>query len=126
MSMATCALCVAPQTNCVTIDGPFSPRVPKWTVSTQRRPLLHTFNFPLGAPWGSHVFEVASAPVLTPMGNNTFRGNLSLTDKGGWHLTAAAASAHSFFVEDILEELTVPGEWYVRACVRACMCVRVQ
>ena len=97
------------QTNCVSVKD-VSPRGVNWTIA-KRLPLLHTFNYPLGSAWGNHMFEVTAADLA--MTDASVQGKLSLSDKGGWHLTAAAAAAHSYFVEDIKEELTVPGEWYL-------------
>ena len=100
------------QTNCVEVTN-FSPRGPRWNLTgAQRwRPVLHTFNYPLGAPWGNHMYEVTQTSLEMMAESGSVAGNLSLSDRGGWHLTAAAASAHSYFVEGVKAELTVPGEW---------------
>jgi hypothetical protein len=101
------------QTNCVDVKD-FSPRGLQWNLTSGRRwPLLHTFNYGLGSAWGNHMFEVTKADLEMVDASRSVSGNLSLSERGGWHLTAAAAAAHSFFVEDVKEELTVPGEWYL-------------
>ena len=102
------------QTNCVAVRN-FSSRGPSWRIPAKRLPLLHTFNYGLGKAWGNHVFEVSAADLemSSAADGGAVGGNLSLTARGGWHLTAAAAAAHSFFVEDVQEELTAPGEWYL-------------
>jgi hypothetical protein len=100
------------QTNCVQVRT-FSPRGMNWTIP-KRRPVLHTFNYKLGSAWGNHMYEVTRADLELAVATGTgVFGNLSLSNRGGWHLTAAAPAAQSFFVEDVKEELTVPGEWYL-------------
>jgi hypothetical protein len=89
----------------------FSPRASNWSSWTERsRPLLHSFNYPLGAAWGNHMYEVTRADLAMAQGSVT--GNLSL-GRGGWHLTAGLTRANKFFVENVKEELTSPGEFYI-------------
>eukprot|EP01050_Picozoa_sp_SAG11_P001629 SAG11_NODE_73_length_18072_cov_8.670005_21_plen_614_part_00 len=97
-------------TNCVRVGG-FSPRAMNWTLGNRHnRPVLHSFNYPLGRAWGSHQYEVTSADIEIISGSAA--GNLSL-GRGGWHLTAGLQAAQSFFVENVKEECDDQAEFYV-------------
>eukprot|EP01052_Picozoa_sp_SAG31_P051761 SAG31_NODE_12446_length_942_cov_0.594306_1_plen_313_part_11 len=97
-------------TNCVRVGG-FSPRATKWTLGNSRnRPVLHSYNYPLGSAWGNHQYEVTRADIEMVAGGAA--GNLSL-GRGGWHLTAGLKQAHSIFVENVKEECDDPAEFYV-------------
>ena len=98
-------------TNCETMPVDFSPRASNWSSwPATARPLLHSFNYPMGSAWGNHMYEVTRADLEMVQG--TVKGNLSL-GRGGWHLTAGLAKANSFFTENVKEELTSPGEFYL-------------
>jgi hypothetical protein len=99
-------------TSCEKMPPDFSPRASNWSSWTQwSRPLLHTFNYPLGAAWGNHMYEVTRADIEMAQQGST-KGNLTL-GRGGWYLTAGLTNANSFFVEGVKEELTSPGEFYI-------------
>jgi hypothetical protein len=98
-------------TSCEKMPADFSPRASNWSRWSDRsRPILHSFNYKLGSAWGNHMYEVTRADL--EMVKGSIEGNLSL-GRGGWHLTAGLTNANSFFVENVKEELTAPGEFFI-------------
>jgi hypothetical protein len=94
-------------TNCEKLPAAFSARASNWSSwSEHSRPLLHTFNYPLGSAWGNHMYEVTRADIEMVQGSIV--GNVSL-GRGGWYLTAGLTNANQFFIENVKEELTKPG-----------------
>jgi hypothetical protein len=89
----------------------FSPRAANWSVDARSKPLLHAFNGQRTTNWGNHIFEISEVTA----GLNGTALSLGL---GGWHMTGAwggsKITADQVFVEDVLEELDNPGEWFLQ------------
>lgn len=86
----------------------FSPRVGTWTNPTSA--VVHTFH---GGYWGSWQFYVAGvqAPQTNASGDGGGVGQIDLGE-GGWQEARGWPSGGALYVENVLEELDSPAEWY--------------
>jgi hypothetical protein len=78
----------------------FSPRVSTWSATSLAHAVVHSFH---GEYWGNWQFPVASLDL--PSSTIHF-------GPGGWQEARGWATGGALFVDNVLEELDSPGEWY--------------
>ena len=77
----------------------FSPRVGNWTIPDA---VLHVIHYSWWGNWQWHLDSINETTTSFEFG------------KGGWQDAHGGGVVHNyFFIENILEELDSPGEWYV-------------
>lgn len=82
-------------------NGSFSQRVSQW--SYPEGGIIHAFH---GGRWGDWAFRVKN---VVPETNSIFFAY------GGWNEARGWGSGAEYYIENIMEEIDVPGEWYVNS-----------